>query len=81
VLQFVIGDQIRYSHVFTDRNVNIPLFAPGDYDLRILYDTNQNGKWDPGEFFGKHRQPELVVPLTRKINVKASWDNQIDISL
>ena len=81
VLQFVIGDQIRYSHVFTDRNVNIPLFSPGDYDLRILYDTNQNGKWDPGEFFGKHRQPELVLPLSRKINVKANWDNQIDITL
>ena len=81
VLQFVIGNEIRYSHVFTDRNVNIPLFAPGDYDLRILYDTNQNGKWDPGEFFGKHRQPELVVPLSRKLNVKANWDNQVDIAL
>ena len=81
VLQFVIGDQVRYSHVFTDRNVNIPLFAPGDYDLRLLYDSNQNGKWDPGEFFGKRRQPEIVLPLSRKINVKANWDNQIDITL
>ncbi len=81
VLQFIQGDQLKYSHVFTDRNVNIKLFAPGDYDLRILFDENQNGKWDPGEFFRQHRQPEKVQRLQRRITVKASWENEIDITL
>jgi len=81
VLQFVQGGQLKYSHVFTDRTVNIKLFQPGEYDLRILYDENRNGKWDPGEFFEKHKQPEKVQPLQRKLEVKPNWDSEVDITL
>ncbi len=81
VLQFVQGGQLKYSHVFIDRTVNIRLFQPGEYDLRILYDENQNGNWDPGEFFEKHRQPEKTQPLQRKLDVKPNWDSEVDITL
>ena len=81
VLQFVQGGEVKYTHVFTDRNVNIRLFHPGDYDLRILYDENQNRKWDPGIFYGKHKQPEKVQPLQRKLEVKPNWDSEVDITL
>lgn len=56
-----------------------PLFLPGSYELFILYDRNKNGKWDPGEFFGKHLQPERVKPIKRKLDVRADWENEIDI--
>jgi hypothetical protein len=81
VLQFIQGGQLKYTHIFTDRTVNIRLFQPGQYDLRILYDENQNGKWDPGEFYGKHKQPEKVQPLQRKLEVKPNWDSEVDITL
>ena len=81
VLLFVQNEQVKYTHVFTSRDVNIKLFVPGEYELRILFDENRNGKWDPGEFFGKHRQPEKVQPVTRKLNVKPNWDNEVDIRL
>jgi len=81
VLQFVQADQVKFSHVFTDRNFNARLFVPGEYDLRILFDANKNGIWDPGEFFGKHLQPEKVMPVPRKLTIKANWDNEIDITL
>ena len=58
-----------------------PLFLPGIYDLSILYDTNNNGKWDPGEFFGKHIQPEHVVPVKEKLSVKTGWDNEVEIEV
>jgi uncharacterized protein (DUF2141 family) len=81
VLQFVQGDQIKYNHVFKDRTFSARLFVPGEYDLRIVYDANKNGIWDPGEFFGKHIQPERVFPVPRKLTVKANWDNEIDFTL
>jgi uncharacterized protein (DUF2141 family) len=81
VLQFVQGDQVKYSHVFTDRTFSTKLFVPGEYDLRIVYDANKNGIWDPGEFFGKHRQPERVLSVPRKLTIKANWDNEIDFTL
>jgi uncharacterized protein (DUF2141 family) len=81
VLQFVQGNQVKYTHVFTSSIVELKLFQPGDYDLRILYDENQNRKWDAGEFFGKHKQPEKVQMLQKKLTIKPNWDNQTDITL
>jgi hypothetical protein len=81
VLLFLQGDQIVFSVNIKGGTYRSTLFNPGDYDLRILYDTNNNGKWDPGNFFGEKRQPELVQPISRKITVKAAWDNDFDIPL
>ncbi len=58
-----------------------PLFNPGEYELGILYDENKNGHWDPGKFFGGKKQPELVKPLNKKINVRSNWDNEFEIKL
>ena len=66
---------------FYSREFRRLLFAPGEYELRVLYDTNGNGVWDSGRFFGKHLQPEKVIPIKKKLNVKANWDNDIDITL
>jgi uncharacterized protein (DUF2141 family) len=81
VLQFVSSDVVKFSVSLTTNTYNSKLFQPGDYDLRIVYDENKNGIWDAGEFFGKHRQPEKVLPLSRKLTVKANWDNEVDITL
>lgn len=81
VLQFVQAGKVVNTRAF-GRSVRYynKLFDPGEYELRILYDDNQNGVWDPGDFFA-HRQPEKVQPIRRKLNVKASWDNEVDITL
>ncbi|HEX3766732.1 MAG TPA: hypothetical protein VHT72_00070, partial [Puia sp.] len=81
VLLFFTGDKLILSYkIGPSLRYNNKLFLPGEYQLRVLYDTNQNGVWDPGDYY-KHRQPEIVVPLKNKVNVKANWDNEIDISL
>ncbi len=81
VLQFVQGDEVKFKHVFRNNTFNAQLFRPGEYELRIVSDRNKNGEWDTGQFFGEHRQPERVRRIARKINVKANWDNEIDIQL
>lgn len=81
VLQFVQGSDVKYAYPLRTRDFNAKLFQPGDYDLRILYDDNKNGKWDPGQFFENRRQPEKVLPLSRKLTVKANWVNEVDITL
>lgn len=81
VLLIMSGETIYKSYPMTGLEINEALFTPGDYDLRMLYDKNKNGKWDPGEFFGKHRQPEMVKPVDKKISVKSSFQNEYDITL
>jgi uncharacterized protein (DUF2141 family) len=75
VLQFVQNDQVVFSAPVKSGTFTASRFAPGDYELRVLYDTNDNGKWDPGQFFGVKKQPELVYPIEQKITVKPAWDN------
>jgi Bacterial Ig-like domain len=82
VLVFLLDDKIVYSHIFKNSNLfNADVFQPGDYDMRIVFDTNKNGVWDTGEFFLKHRQPERVVLIKRKLNVKPNWVTEVDIQL
>lgn len=82
VLQFVQSGQVVYAVPLPPNGIfSTRYFNPGEYTLQILYDTNGNGKWDPGHFFGSKRQPEMVRPLSQSINVKAAWDNEFERSL
>lgn len=81
VLQFIQGNDVRFSHTFTNNTFYARLFKPGEYELRIISDRNKNGVWDTGQFFGGHRQPEKVRRISRKVTVKANWDNEIDIQM
>ncbi len=81
VLQIVSNDKIVRSVPMKTIDLAIDLFIPGEYELRILYDKNKNGVWDPGDFFGKHLQPEIVVPIERKISIKPAWQNEFEIAL
>lgn len=80
VLQFVQGGEIKLTEAVTASEWTNKLFPPGEYDIRILYDDNKNGKWDPGNY-SKKKQPEKVVQLTQKLSVRADWDNEQDIKL
>jgi uncharacterized protein (DUF2141 family) len=51
---------------------------PGDYQLRLIIDENNNGKWDPGNFF-LNQEPERILfykneKLDPNINLKANWE-------
>ncbi|RYY66698.1 MAG: hypothetical protein EOO12_03440, partial [Chitinophagaceae bacterium] len=81
VLQFVQGDKVVFSAPVGSGTFSRDLFPPGDYDLRLLFDRNGNGVWDAGRFFGGKRQPEIVLPVERKLTVKPDLDNEIEIEL
>lgn len=83
VLLFIQSNEIKRSFPLTSAEFTSDIFLPGDYNLSILEDKNKNGKWDPGEFFGKHLQPEIVRPITSRptITIKPNWENEFDIAL
>ena len=45
--------------------------------IRIIEDKNENGRWDAGDLFLR-KQPEIVVPYTVSVTLKAGWEQQID---
>ena len=46
---------------------------PGAYLIRLIYDTNGNGKWDTGSFL-KKIQPEPVIYYPQTLEVRANWE-------
>lgn len=80
ILQFMEGETIKFSSPITSTEWSNKLFLPGDYEIRILYDLNNNGEWDPGNY-PKNIQPERAVTLPQKLNIKADWENERDIVL
>jgi hypothetical protein len=80
VLQFVQADKIVKSVPLKTAEWSDDLFPPGDYDLRILFDANDNGIWDPGNYL-KKIQPERVISFDKKLTIKADWDNEREIEL
>jgi hypothetical protein len=80
VLQFVQNDEVKQFFAISSAEWSNKLFPPGEYDLRILYDANKNGKWDTGNY-SKKIQPEKVTNLSQKLSIKANWDNERDIEL
>jgi len=41
-------------------NVVFQDVVPGEYQIRLIIDTNQNGRWDPGNYF-KFTEPEKII--------------------
>ena len=80
VIQFLSGDELKFSYPIVSAEWSNKLFTPGEYFIRILYDLNNNGMWDPGNY-SKKIQPEKAIQLSDKLAIKADWDNERDIKL
>jgi hypothetical protein len=72
------GNDTVYHKNLTDTMVRLVRLAPATYTIRLIVDSNRNGKWDTGDLFAK-RQPEIVIPYpSGPVQLKAGWDNTID---
>lgn len=72
VATFSLQGNISYS-----RNINgLP---PGEYQLEIIEDTNQNQQWDTGNY-NALRQPERVA-IRKLESLRANWDLEAEINL
>jgi hypothetical protein len=84
IIQLLKSDEklVREIKMEKDGRVEFPLLEKGSYRLRVIYDTDGNGKWSPGDF-STRRQPEPVSYLPREIEMIENWENQVewDISL
>ncbi|WP_010182021.1 Ig-like domain-containing protein [Aquimarina agarilytica] len=58
----------------------IESIVPGEYSVKVIFDTNKNQQWDTGNYL-KKLQPEKVIFHPEPINVRANWDVKQAINL
>ncbi|MDA9883886.1 Ig-like domain-containing protein [Flavobacteriaceae bacterium] len=68
------GDVIRvFKNVNQDAAYNFDYVRPGKYIFRLIEDTNNNDKWDTGNYLKKIK-PERVYYFSNELEVRANWD-------
>lgn len=61
-------------------SVGWKLLPPGMRTLRLVLDTNGNGRWDSGEW-STLKRPERTWYHSGPVNVRAAWDLKVDWEL
>ena len=63
----------RVDHLLNDQEACIfENITAGDYNIRLIYDKNQNQKWDTGNYL-KKINPERTIHNLEKIKIRANW--------
>jgi uncharacterized protein (DUF2141 family) len=61
------------------RTKKITKLTPGDYGVRILIDTNKDGKWSYGNIL-KDEEPEKIFLFPDFTSLRANWEVSLDIA-
>lgn len=60
------------------RKISFEDLKPGDYQIRLIIDGNNNGSWDPGNFYKSQPPEEIFFYRNEKnvpvVNLKANWE-------
>jgi len=73
------SDRVVRQSVLEDGEIAFEDLKPGKYYLRYIEDTNENGKWDTGNY-AEHQQPEKVYYFTGVLTIskygtlEQDWD-------
>jgi len=71
------GSVIKSEIIEGNKDLFYDYLAPKNFKIRVIYDANNNGKWDTGNFMNK-KQPEKVIYYTQPITVRSNWDLEIE---
>ncbi len=66
------------------KNYKFSFIKPGDYLIRIMIDTNKNGKWDAGNIL-LNELPEPIIMYKNedgnsKTSIRANWEISLDLN-
>jgi hypothetical protein len=72
----LLGQQqniLQEDKIAADGIIKYKHLLPGQYALKMIYDTNNNGEWDTGKLMTKE-QAEKVIYYSGRIEVRSGWD-------
>jgi hypothetical protein len=58
-----------------DGKIEFDFLKPEKYKAKIIFDRNENGKWDTGSYQDKY-QPERVLYINEVVKVRSNWEQE-----
>ncbi len=81
IVQLVQAKEVKSSKAIgATGQANFLGITPGKYSIKIIEDTNNNGKWDTGNYLNKI-QPERIFYFEKQVDIRANWDVKQEVSL
>lgn len=71
----VINDTVPYG-----KSMRFDKLEPTNYQLRLIFDEDGDGKWSSGSIIDK-KEPEKVIYYKGEIKVKSKWEKEIEWSI
>jgi hypothetical protein len=69
-------DLVKEKFISQNNIVTFDFLQPKKYKLKVIYDNNDNRKWDTGNYL-KKIQPEKVLFYKGDINVRSNWSVEL----
>ncbi|HEY4198032.1 MAG TPA: Ig-like domain-containing protein [Mucilaginibacter sp.] len=71
---------VRRDAITKNTSVAYKNYPIGKYRVRVVYDDNKNGKWDPGSY-KKRIQPENIWLYSKDITIRSNWEAEEPIDI
>ncbi len=68
---------VREDNIKKSETLTYEYLYPKSYKLKLIYDTNSNGKWDSGDYF-KKIQPEKIIYYSEPMTIRSNWDLDLE---
>lgn len=63
----------RQKTIYQNSEITFDYLYPGNYTIKVIFDDNDNGKWDTGNLY-ERIQPERVEFYDKKLEVRSNWE-------
>lgn len=75
IVQLTDAKEKLYREIYVSeaKALDFNTLEPGNYLVRIIFDSNGNGKWDTGNYL-KKIQPEKIIYYPSVIEMRANWE-------
>lgn len=70
------GAILKEDNFRGNKSFNYLNLSPGEYQLKMIFDTNKDNKWTTGKYIPR-TQPERVIFYSEKLEMKEGWDKDI----
>jgi hypothetical protein len=82
IVQLLANDKdekiLQKIQILEDGKIEFPFLKPEKYKIRVILDSNQNGKWDTG-YLADYLQPEKVIYFPKVIKVRSNFEYKEDM--
>jgi len=79
----LLNEQKKVVHtdaVTKNSTITYKNYPVGKYNIRVVYDTNKNGKWDTGNVKQK-QYPENIWLYNKELTIRSNWDAEENLTI